>query len=208
MTYSPGLFNLKELRRYEGAAGVHLNELGVGTDVRIFGESLYRELTVTAAMGEAVAERLDVGFGVSWYHLAIAGYGSASAFGFHAGLTYHLLDQLRYGAAVLNVNRPTIGQCREQLVAEALSSLEFSPVQTVTIALGLQKDERSSLGVASGVAVLVADVVSLRAGACEALRQCAAGAAFMLGGARFEYTCTFHPDLGVTHHLSVVLELE
>src|SRR5512140_770104 len=74
----PGLFNLPELRQVDLGLAFPVLKGGAACLARTFGNALYRELSLSAAAALPVTDRFCAGIGLTWYHLAIRGYGSAS----------------------------------------------------------------------------------------------------------------------------------
>ncbi len=204
-SYTPGLFGLRELGRFESSLCWHVDVIGTGLAFSTFGEMAYREMTLTTGAALELGDRLSAGIAFSWYHLSIAGYGAASTFALHVGFTSRLADQLLIAASIVNLNRPTIGRCGALIPAAIISSVEYVPLSQLRIIAGLEKDECLSLSCVASIEWEIFPLLAFRVGENEGLRQCSMGIGISLLPIRFDYAYTIHRELGGTHHLSVIV---
>ncbi len=204
---TPGLFGLAELQRTESALSFGCFGGSIGLLGRSFGFELYREITMVAGIAACVTPDISVGASLAWYSMRISGYGHASALGVNLGATIRLADQIQYGLSIRNVNRPQLGRSRELVPSEVLTCIEFRPLPSFLIAASLSKDPDTPLNGAFGVEWVVENHVVLRAGAQEELQQFGAGIGVMWGVVSIDYGLTIHPDLGLTHYFSVLLDI-
>ena len=204
-SYVPGLFGLAELRRLELAAAAPLGRGGAGGLIRSFGNDLYREISITLGYAFDAAERWSAGLGITAYNLTIAGYGRAWTLGIHAGARFRIAEGLLFGASIRNMNRPTLGRSREPIGAELLAGMQYAPVPSFRLMIGLSREERSVEAVSAGVEMEPAESVTLRAAA--AASSYGLGAGVQAAGIRLDYGLVMHLELGMTHHFSITFEL-
>lgn len=204
-SYAPGLFGLAELRRLELAAAAPLGPGGAGGLIRSFGYDLYREISITLGYAFDAAERWSAGLGITAYSLSIAGYGHAWTLGIHAGARFRIAEGLLFGASIRNMNRPTLGRSREPVGAELLAGMQYAPLPSCRLMIGLSREERSVEAVSAGVEMEPVESMTLRAAAAES--SYGLGAGVQAAGIHFDYALVTHLELGITHHFSIMFEL-
>lgn len=204
-SFSPGSFGLTELQRMEVAAMVPAFGGSLGVVGRSFGFDLYRETTLLGAFGVEVSQGVFFGLSAAWYNLRIAGYGHAGCMGLGLGVTARLAEQLRYGVSLRNINQPTLGQTEESVHGEILSAVEFSPVPSFLLALGLTKVPDFAVSGSVGAEWQVADAFAIRVGADEGLDAFSAGFGIRILHVDVDYGVSIHPDLGLTHAFSLLI---
>ena len=208
LTIVPHRFGLKELGR---ASFVYVEPLlwGVlslgGTRA---GFELYRELTLRGACGVSIPGDLSIGLAVTWYHLSIAGYGSAWTVGVDAGLRLDLSDGIAWGVAASNINAPAIGRAKEEIPRGFSTGVVVSPLEAVQLSLDLTKEDRYPPSLRVGVEVSVLEMLALRCGTSTDPSNLSCGLGLSWGFVQIDYALTDHPVLGMTHFFTCSLSLE
>jgi len=200
---SPGLFGLPELQRIEAAVQFPALIGSVGLLGRSFGFDLCRETTFLAAFSAEMTSDVSIGVSAAWYDLRIEGYGHAGCLGITLGMTARLADQVHYGFSLRNFNRPTIGQTGEPIRSEILGGVEFLPIPSFLLLIGISKNADVPLSGALGLEWQVTDYLAVRAGANEGLEEFGVGLGIHAVSCSFDYGVSVHPDLGLTHSLSL-----
>jgi len=202
--YSPQPFGLPELADagFVVASGTPFGSVGIA--VQQFGSSLYREITASLTYARTF-ESFSAGIATNLYAVSIERYGSAKSVGFDLGMHVKLLEQLRWGISVQNINAPTIGAAREKLPQEFLVGMAYVPDAHVRLAFDLQKQTSFELSPKFGFEYLPAGVIALRAGFSGEPSEISGGVGVRLSSFQFDYAVVHHQELGWTQHGSLSL---
>jgi len=207
MFYSPQPYGLTELSTGSLALVQPLSFGSVGLFASRYGFSLYRETEWALSFGLPLVDRLDAGVGICYNVLSIEGYGTAGTLGINAGILIRLTDDLRWGTFATNVNAPRIGEIRERLPQTFATGVAFQPVEEAVLALDLFKDVRFPMELRFGVEYAPVALLRLRAGTGTEPSSLSAGAGLRYDFVGLDYAFTAHPELGVTHQISLLLDL-
>jgi hypothetical protein len=172
------------------------------------GFELYRELTLRGACGISLPGGVHIGIALNWYHLRIAGYGSAWTAGLDAGLRVHLSDRFTYGVAASNINAPAIGSAREKIPQGFSTGIALHPLDGVYLSLDLTKDVRFPASLKMGVEFSILEMLALRCGTSTDPTTVACGLGFTAPFIQIDYAMTYHSVLGMTHVFTLSLSLE
>jgi hypothetical protein len=204
--YSPQPFGLKELS-FASFALVHpISRGSFGLLVNRFGFELYREVSGIFAYSNSYKDAFSFGIDLTYNSLTIKGYGSASAIGVDVGLLTTVLAGLRWGFFASNINAPTIGQVKEKLPQMYSSGLSYSPTKGLLLDVDVVKDVRYPTLIRGGIEYDIVDAVSLRAGVGSNPTKFSSGFGVHYSLIHFDYAMTTHPDLGLSHQISVAVD--
>ncbi|MCR4439533.1 MAG: hypothetical protein QHJ34_15900 [bacterium] len=201
-------FGLKELDASGVSLFYPLRYGGLGGAVRLFGRSPYQEQVFSLGAGMVVLPHLYVGAAAHLYHLCIASYGSASTAGADLGLLMSVAYNVRWGVVVSNLNRPRIGDCREQLPQVFATGVSITPAPPLVVTVDLHKDVRYPAEVRIGTSYRPLAPLALRCGLQTNPGRFAAGIGLWAGIVRMDYAVSYHYDLGLSHSVSVTVGIE
>ncbi|MCK5571756.1 MAG: hypothetical protein KAJ12_03310 [Bacteroidetes bacterium] len=171
------------------------------------GFELYQEVAVRGGCALRLLEKFQFGIAITWYHLAIAGYGSAWTLGVDAGLRVVLSDRLTYAVAMSNINAPVIGSAREKIPQRFFTGLTFIPLKGVQLNLDIAKDVRYPATVKLGMEYVLLDALALRCGTSTDPSIAAFGVGVSASLITIDYAMDYHSVLGATHFFSISLRL-
>ncbi|MBC7188057.1 MAG: hypothetical protein H5U38_13615 [Calditrichaeota bacterium] len=201
-------FGLKELDASGVSLFYPLRYGGIGGAVRLFGRSPYQEQVFSLGAGMVVLPHLYVGATAHLYHLRIASYGSASTAGADLGVLMNVTYNVRWGVVVSNLNRPRIGDCREQLPQVLATGVSVTPAPPLVVTVDVHKDVRYPAEVRIGAAYRPVAPLALRCGLQTNPGRFAAGVGLWAGIVRMDYAVSHHYDLGLTHSVSLTVGIE
>ena len=208
LSHTPRPFGLGELSR---SALAFVEPLPFGTaavTLQRFGFELYKEVTVGLLFAGSPGEGWDVGVGANYYSLSIPGYGATGAFGIDVGTLLEVADDMRAGFSVLNLNAPVIGRERERLPQILSLGFSYRPMKGFLLAVDLVKDVRFPAELDAGLEYEPVSVVRLSVGSSTEPSSFRGGVTIHYHPVEAGYTFSTHPDLGGTHHFSLVLALD
>jgi hypothetical protein len=205
--YSPQPFGMTELSLASFAL-VHPTSYGeVGFSVNRFGFDLYREVSGILSYANSYRDIFSFGINLTYNSLAIKNYGSTSTIGVDIGILTTVTRGLHWGFFAANVNVPSIGQAKEKLPQLFASGLSFRPADGLLLGLDVIKDVRYPALLRGGLEYKVVDPVSLRVGVGNNPTKFSSGLGIHYSFVHFDYAMTTHPDLGLSHHFSVAVDL-
>jgi len=198
-------FGLRELT-YGTGVGVLPTRMGVlALGFQSFGNRLYRESSFILSYGNLYGEDLCYGFNLRYMRLEIQGYGSDAALGVDTGLLIRLSRRIKWGFFARNLNRPIIGEKKEDIPQTYSTGLSLKPTENVLLALDLYKDVRFPVEVRFGTELKVLGSLYLRTGVGSNPSRFSTGIGISIGYLQIDYAFHTHQDLGLTHQISVTL---
>jgi hypothetical protein len=203
-------FGLEELRLASAGAAVSLRNLVAGMHARTFGFEDYRETWMaTSAAGTifpGTTRPMHLGARLTWYHVAIPGYGSRGALGLSAGALTELSPGLFAGVHAVNLNAPRYVQ-DEYLPRSLGIGLAYQPDPSAIFLVDVVKDVRFPLDVRVGIEIRPVPFGAFRLGSALEPRRVAAGIGLTSGAVTVDLAADRHPWLGWTPAAGVLVNL-
>jgi hypothetical protein len=204
---SPSPFDLPQLSNGGVYAAAPLKPCNAGIALASAGFSLYRELTATLTLAKAIEGGFFIGCNINFNHLAIANYGSASTVGIDLAGSAQLADDVRWGFSLLNINRPTIGDLRDELPQMYLTGVTCELLSTASVSLALVKDVRFPTSVRMGVEFSPYEIVDVRFGMSNEPSRYFCGVGIHYLSVSLDYAVATHLELGLTHSFGISFAL-
>ncbi|MDE3057065.1 MAG: hypothetical protein KGJ59_03800 [Bacteroidota bacterium] len=204
--YSPSPFELPQLSNGGITAAVPLSSFAVCSSLVTSGFSLYRELSGTVTIANSFFGTLDVGANLSLNHLSIARYGSAAALTFDAGAELEVGGGVRWGVALLNCTRSTIGRGHDALPQLYLTGFEYTVLPRATVAFDIVKDFRYPFSIRAGTQFSPLESLDARFGVSSAPSRYYAGFGLRAMSLYVSYSVATHPELGLTHDIGIAFQ--
>ena len=203
--YSPAPFGFTELSN--GFIAYHepisLGSIGIG--FMTSGFDLYRESRFMIAFSHKYFNKLFTGISVNYHHVSIKNYGSDGAIYVDLGGLFYLLDNLRCGFSLHNINHASFGNYDDQIPVILNSGISVDINTNFTLNLALEKDIRYNPSVQFGIDYDIIDYLSLRVGASNEPSRFTAGLGINYSIFSLDYAFFTHPDLGLTHQAGIIL---
>mgnify|MGYP001268946545 CR=1 FL=1 len=196
-------FGLRDLTAFSGAYAHRKDKMGGGAVLSTMGNRLYRENILKGAFSYRLIEKAAVGASLNCYQLNIERYGSSVGVGLDLGILGKPVEWLFLGMKTANVNRPTIGQNGEELSQSLSLGAAVEPLDEITLSVELncQRDWPSQVRI--GQEYRYRNLLALRAGFCDRPNAASLGFGVIYKNLRLDYAVRTHPDLGLSHCLSV-----
>lgn len=196
-------FGMRDLAAVSSACRARQGRFGLGLGLNTTGTALYRESSLRASAAWRMHDRFSAGISAGGCHLAIQDYGSAVAAGLDLGIQGRPLPQLALGIAARNVNRPRMGDPRQELAQELAAGLAYSPEERATAAIHLQAQRDWPVQLRVGQEFRIWKGITVRAGYSNRPASVSGGFGLQLGGHSFGYAVRSHPELGLSHCLTL-----
>lgn len=205
--YSPSPFELPQLSNGGMLAAFPVESADGAIGITTAGFSLYREVTATAIVAKSFNNIFSAGLGLNFNHLAIARYGSAFVVGLDLGATVQVADDLSWGFALLNVNRPSIGKSDDELPLISITGFSYALLPDALVSFALIKDVRFPVSVRTGILFSPLEIIQVRFGVASEPARYSAGLGVKAAQITFDYSVSTHLELGLTHTLGLSITL-
>jgi hypothetical protein len=197
--FSERRFNLEGLAGHTAAIALPTASGNFGIRGDYFGGAAYRESAAALAYARNLGEKVAVGLQFNYFNLAAAGYGSASAINFDAGVMIRLTPQLNAGIQACNPVAATMGsEGTERMPSVYRMGLGYDVSKQVLLSAEAEKVEDQPVGINAGLQYQVADKITAIAGIRSATSAYYLGFGISLKNVRFDVAVSLHPYLGPT----------
>jgi hypothetical protein len=203
--YSPAPFGLTELSNGYVAYNEPFNFGSISIGGMTYGFDLYRESKVVLGYSYNYENILFAGLTINYHSYSIQNYGSTSAFYINAGGLVYILDELRWGFFVNNLNRASVADIDDQIPMVFATGLSFDIIQNFSLNFALEKDIRFNPSVQFGIEYDIIEYLSLRAGTSNDPSRFTAGVGINYSIFSLDYAFFTHQDLGLTHQAGIIL---
>jgi hypothetical protein len=200
-------YGIKGLSQANLVVNYPIRKLPVAFGVSSFGNNLYREMQINAAGAYRIGSKFSVGLSLQYYFCTIKDYGSQAAWGFNLGLAYTLIENVRIGSQVTNLNQPTISQIHEKLPQTFSFGINYQVNKLLMLNMDLFHDNRFDQEYRFGLDYCLSPHFNIRAGIIDRLNNYSGGCAIFLKTVVFEYALAFHQILGASHITSLIIRL-
>jgi hypothetical protein len=203
--YSPAPFGLNELSNGYVAYHEPFTFGSVAIGGMTYGFDLYRESKILLGYSYNYLNKLFLGLAVNYHTFSIKNYGNTGVFYFNAGGLAYLINDLRWGFLVTNLNRASVGETDDQIPMILSTGFSFDILQNFSLNFSLEKDIRYKPSVQFGIDYDIIEYISLRMGASNEPSRFTAGVGINYSFLSLDYAFFTHPDLGLTHQAGIIL---
>lgn len=203
--YSPAPFGLSELSNGYVAYNQPFNFGSLSIGGMTYGFDLYRESKVIVGYSYNYENILFAGLSINYHSYSIQNYGSTSAIYFNAGGLVYILDELRWGFFVNNLNRASIADIDDQIPMVIVTGVSFDIIENFSLNFSLEKDIRFNPSIQFGIEYDLIEYLSLRAGTSNEPSRFTAGVGINYSLFSLDYAFFTHQDLGLTHQAGIIL---
>jgi len=203
--YSPAPFGLTELSN--GYVAYHepfsFGSLAVGG--MTYGFELYRESKVLLGYSYNYENIFFAGVTANYHNFSIKNYGTTGTFYLNLGGLVYILDGLRWGFLVNNINRASVADVDDQIPMVLSTGFSFDILNNFSLNFAIEKDIRYNPSVRFGVDYDIIEYLSLRVGGSNEPARFTAGLGINYSIFSLDYAFFTHPDLGLTHQAGIIL---
>lgn len=203
--YSPAPFGLTELSNGFIAYNEPFDFGSLSIGGMTYGFDLYRESRVVLGYAYNYDNILFAGVTINYHTFSIQNYGSTGAFYVNLGGLVYILNELRWGFAVSNLNKATVADTDDQIPMVFNTGLSFDLLQNFSLNFALEKDIRFNPSFQFGIEYEIIEYLSLRAGTSNEPSRFTAGLGINYSIFSLDYAFFTHQDLGLTHQAGIIL---
>jgi len=202
-------FQIRSLSHYGISVVFPVKSTHLGAAFSSFGKELYRETTLSLALGTSIGEYMSAGIVMNGHELSIRNYGSERTVGVTASVSYRLAKTVFWSLLYRNLNSPKLGVSEESLPQVVSTVLGFSPIASVTTSLELERDLEFESRYKFGIRWRPVEDLRISTGFVSHPSQVTAGIAFLLKDfsfvslGRISYALATHPELANSHSFAL-----
>ena len=203
--YSERRFRLAELQNGCLVLAVPTSTGVWGLNLNYFGYSAYNEQQIGLAYGRAFTAKFSAGIKLNFHSVNIQEYGSKSSFTVEGGMLAKISEQLSFAAHIANPNQVKLSSYQnERIPTRGKLGLTYRPSSKVLLVMEAEKTLSSSLIIKTGIAYKVRNDLELRLGiATNPVLNCY-GFGYTQKCFQLDVAASFHPQFGLTPHLSII----
>lgn len=174
-----------------------------------YGVTLHRDIHSAMAMG-ATAKWLywKLGDSVPDASGSPVSLGSASTFGLDVGVQASLWQRTRVGAALINVNSPTLGDPTPHDLPQIFrAGISYEPLATIATVIGAERILGEPVEFSAGSEAWIFPELALRVGITSDPNRLTAGFGIRIRQFLLDYAYLTHPQLPGTHQISIGMSM-
>ena len=203
--YSPAPFGLSELSNGYVAYSEPFNFGTIAIGGMTYGFELYRETKVLLGYSFNFGNKFFAGIAVNYHSYSIKNYGNAFAYYVNLGGLTYIEDNLRWGFAISNLNRASIGHTDDQIPMIFTTGFSYDLSDYLNLNLAVEKDIRFNPSVQFGIEYNIIEYLSLRTGFQNEPSRYTAGIGINYSIFSLDYAVFTHQDLGLTHQGGLII---
>lgn len=165
----------------------------------------YSESQVALALAKNLG-KVDLGVRFNYTHIQLPGYGNDATVSIELATLWHINDQWHTGVQIIN---PVGGRFKkhtaEKLAAVYKFGLGYEASDKVLLSIEIIKEEQRPVNVQAGLQYRFMNKLFARAGIATATTTPFFGVGWQWKSIRTDITANYHPQLGITPGLMLVL---
>ncbi|MDB5248212.1 MAG: hypothetical protein JWQ40_2606 [Segetibacter sp.] len=207
--YGERRFMLEELNGYSAVIAVPTSSGTIGFQGDYFGSAAFNESQLGFLYARKITAQVDIGVKFNYHTVRIAGYGTASAINFEGGAIFHLTDKLHTGIHVYNPTSSKLGKTgSEKLASVYRFGVGYEASEKVFLSTEIVKQEDQQVSVNAGLQYNLHERVFIRTGISTLGNNSYVGIGLQLGFARIDLNTAYHPQLGFTPGLLLLINFK
>lgn len=203
--YSPAPFGLTELSNGYIAYTEPFSFGSLSIGGMTYGFDLYRESKLVLGYSYNYENILFAGISVNYHNYSIQNYGSTGTFYLNAGGLVYILNELRWGFYVDNLNKATVADIDDQIPMVIVTGLSYDIINDFSLNFALEKDIRYNPSFKFGIEYDLIEYLSLRAGTSNEPSRFTAGIGINYSLFSLDYAFFTHQDLGLSHQAGIII---
>ncbi len=207
--YGERRFMLEELNGYTAITTFSTTSGTFGFQGDYFGSAAFNESQLGILYGRKVTKKIDIGVKFNYYTVRISGYGIATAINFEGGAIFHFTDKLHAGIHVYNPSGSKLGKTgHEKLASVYRLGAGYEASELLFISSEIVKEEGRQISVNAGFQYNFHKNVFIRTGISTFTNNSYVSIGVQLGFARIDVNTAYHPQLGFTPGLLLLLNFK
>jgi hypothetical protein len=204
--YGERRFLLSATNMYTAVAVLPTKQGNFGLQADYFGFKNYNESQVGLAYARSLGSKFDVGIKFNYYGFRIPGYTNSAALNFEIGAIAHLSENVHAGIHAYNPVGGNLSKTdHEKLGSVYKFGIGYEPSERFLVSTGIIKEEDQPLDVDVGFEYNFLKQFFVRAGISTETTNSYVGAGVSWKNIRLDITGGYHPQLGFTPGLLLII---
>jgi hypothetical protein len=179
----------------------------IGMSVFRHGDEWYNEHLLGLGYGHRIGI-MSLGVKVNYHQYLIEGFGTRTLGTIELGGVAELSEQLFFGAHIFNINQAMLSKHdSERLPTLMKAGLAYKPSAKVLLCVESEKDLIHTPRFKAGLEYELVQFAYARTGVATNPYTNHLGVGFLLRNLALDYVLNHHHFLGISHHLSVILQI-
>ena len=205
--YGEQRFSLGATRFYNAIVALPTSKGNFGIQLKYGGFKNFNESELGLAYARNLGKKMAVGIQFNYYGYQIPAYNSASTICFELGALVHLTEALHLGFHTYNPVGGQLSKTGDKLTAVYTLGLGYDVSDLFFVSAEMVKEENFPTNVNAGVQYQWRKQFFARVGIATATSTPNAGLGLGWGQFRMEVTASYHPILGLSPGLLLVMQL-
>lgn len=179
-----------------------------GLSIHRFGDDLYSEHLVGFAYGHKIS-RVQLGVKANYVQIHADNAGAIGRLALEFGGIAEILPQLSFGAHIYNFNQAKLAPYQDERIPTVMKAgISYKPFQKLLLAIETEKDVDFKASIKTGLEYEIVKNLHLRTGISTNPSVNYFGIGFKPKRLQFDYALRTHPNLGLSHHVSLAFRFE
>ena len=180
-----------------------------GLQLNYSGLANFNDYSIGAAYARALGNKAAVGIQFNYYGYRIPGYDNRSAINFEAGAIIHFSEKLSAGIHAYNPAGGRLGKSGDEKLASVYTfGAGYDASGNFYTAIEIIKEESRPVNVTGGIQYRFKKQFFIRAGFMSDTGSGYAGAGLLWKDLRIDVSASYHPQLGISPGLLMVIHFK
>ena len=207
--YGEQRFLLNETNMYSAVFVIPTNDGNFGVQADYFGFKNYNESQLGIAYARSLGRALDVGIKFNYYSFRIPAYQSSSAVNFEIGAIAHLTDKFNIGFHVYNPAGGILSKTNNEKLSSVYKfGMGYEASENLLVSAEIIKQENLPVNIDAGIQYNFQKQFFARVGISSDNGSPYAGAGLSWREIRLDVSASYHPQLGFTPGLMVIVNIK
>ncbi len=207
--YGESRFLLDATNLYSAMFALPTSEGNFGIQVDYFGFKNFNESQIGLVYARSVGSRLDVGIKFNYYSFRIPLYQNSSTVNFEIGAIAHLSEKFNVGIHFYNPVGGNLSKTNNEKLSSAYKfGIGYEASEDFFLSAEIVKQEGLPINVNAGIQYNFQKQFFVRAGIASENESPYAGAGVSWSNLRVDVSASYHPQLGFSPGLMVIVNLK
>ena len=206
--YGEKRFLLSSANLYSAVVVMPTKQGNFGLQADYFGFKNYNESQIGIAYAKSLGSKFDIGIKFNYYGFRIPAYGNASTVNFEIGAIAHLSDKLHMGIHAYNPAGGKLSNTKDEKLSSVYKfGIGYEASDKFLVSTEIIKQEDQPLNIEVGFQYNFMEQFFVRAGTSTATTNSYVGAGISWKNFRLDITGGYHPQLGFTPGLMLIIKI-
>ena len=207
--YGEKRFLMEETNMFSSIVAIPTKEGNFAFQADYFGYKNFNESQLGVAYARNVGSKLDIGIKFNYYSFRIPGYENPSTLNFEMGAIVHVSEKINVGLHFYNPVGGKLSKTENDKLPSVYSfGLGYEPSENFLIAAEMVKEQGLPVSVNAAVQYQFAKSFFARFGIATENETPFAGAGVAFNNFRLEVSASYHPQLGLSPGVMLIMNLK